>query len=83
MGVTKESGRLPFNVRIAVEMTMKQISLFRYLGNLLEENGTPHAEIKARIKTTKANFGKIRGAMINMSFNMKKELKPVEMWLPR
>ena len=56
-------------IRIAGE-PIKQVSSFRYLGSLVEENGKCDAEIKARIGMAKANFGKMRDLLTNMSLNI-------------
>ena len=45
MGVTKASGRLPANIRIYDE-ALKQVSKFRYLGSMVEENSKCVAEIE-------------------------------------
>ena len=61
-GVTKASGRLSVNMRMSDE-DIKQVSTFRYLSSLMEENSKCDTEIKSRIGMAEANFGKIRGSL--------------------
>ena len=48
---------------------MKQVTKFRYLGSLVTEDARCETEIKARIGMAKANFGKMRDLLTNLSLN--------------
>ena len=68
MGITKASGRLPVNITLD-GLGIKQVSSFRYLGSLVDEDGKCDTEIRTRIGMAKTNFGKMRGILTNMSLN--------------
>ena len=67
-------------IRIAVE-AIKQVSTFKYLGRLVEENRNFEAEIKARITVTKGNFGKMSGFLTNMSLSMQLRLRLLKSYI--
>ena len=64
MGVTKRKEPLRVNVNVRGQV-LKQVRLFRYLGNLVSEDGRSDAEISSRIRIGKANFGKMGGILVN------------------
>ena len=68
MGVTKRNESLVMNINIE-GVALKQVTKFRYLGSLVTEDARCETEIKARIGMAKANFGKMRDLLTNLSLN--------------
>ena len=73
MGVTRRKEPLRVNVNVSRQV-LKQVRSFRYLGNLVSEDGRCNAEKGSRIGIGKANFGKMREILTNTSLS-------IEMWL--
>ena len=80
MGVTKRRERLPVSITLAGE-TMKQVATFRYLGSVVSEDGRCEAEIRARIGMAKANFGKMRNILTNLSLNAQLRLRILKCYI--
>ena len=69
IGVTKRKEQLRVEAYVNGK-SVRQVSFLIYLGSLIFEDGRCDAEIKSRIAMAKANFGKMRRILTNLSLGM-------------
>ena len=51
------------------EVSINQVTRFRYLGSSVTEDAKCETEIKARIGMAKSNFGRMRALLTKLSIN--------------
>jgi hypothetical protein len=68
MIVNKKKEEMSVEINIQ-NQAVKQVRSFKYLGSLVDEGGRCDGEIRARIAMAKANFGKMRGILTNLSLS--------------
>ena len=80
MGVSKRPE--PLQVNIPVEGTMlKQVTSFKYLGSLVDEDGRCDKEIRARIGMAKANFGKMRTVLASLNLDIQLRIRMLKCYV--